>query len=43
MESKIINEVLINNNLIPMKNVYDICKATIKILLKNRFRIFYQN
>ena len=36
MESKIINEVLINNNIIQMDNLYDICKATIKIMIKNR-------
>ena len=35
MKSEIVNEVLINNNMIPMDNVYDICKATIKIILKN--------
>ena len=35
MKSEILNEALINNNMIPMDNVYDICKATIKIELKN--------
>jgi len=35
MKSEIVNEVLINNNMIPVDNVYDICKATIKIVLKN--------
>ena len=35
MKSEIVNEALINNNMIPMDNVYDICKATIKIELKN--------
>jgi hypothetical protein len=35
MKSVIDNEMLINNNMIPMDNVYDICKATIKIIIKN--------
>ena len=35
MKYEIVNEALINNNMIPMDNVYDICKATIKIELKN--------
>ena len=35
MNSVIDNEILINNNMIPMDKVYDICKATIKIIMKN--------
>ena len=36
MEPKIINEALINNNMIQMDNVYDICKATIKIKIETK-------
>ena len=36
MEHKIINEALINNNMIKMDNVYDICKATIKIKIETK-------
>ncbi len=35
MEPEINNEVLIKNNIMPMKNVYEACKGTIKIEMKN--------
>ena len=35
MEPEINNEVLINNNMMPMGNVCDICKGAIKIEMKN--------